>query len=70
LGSTSLFQEFMIFVADGSGSTSLTFNLAWGGMTVRAINFDVYVNQQPSLAFAGPRHCDNYRYEKSGKSGN
>jgi hypothetical protein len=44
LGSSSLYQEFMIFVADGSGHTGLTFNLKWGGLTVRSIELDTYVN--------------------------
>jgi hypothetical protein len=56
----------MIFVADGSGYTGLTFNLKWGGMTVRTIELDAYVNQAPTLALASPRKCDTYSYTNQG----
>ena len=43
-GSPSIFQEFVIFTAEGTGHTRIVFDLTWGGLIVRTIELDVYVN--------------------------
>jgi hypothetical protein len=58
----SILQDFIIFTGEGSGATTATFNFLWGGLNVRSIDLDIYVNEEPALAYAAPRHCDRYEY--------
>jgi len=66
-GSGSLLQDFIIFTGEGSGATTATFNFMWGGLNVRSIDLDIYVNEEPALAYAAPRHCDRYEYTDDGR---
>lgn len=49
-------QEIVVLEAVGSGRTSYDISLYWGGEEVRSVSLDVYVDMQPSLAVATPRH--------------
>lgn len=55
-----------MFTAESTGHTRLVFDLTWGGLIVRTIGLDVYVNEEPVLAYACPRHCDRYEYTDDG----
>jgi hypothetical protein len=57
-------QEIVILEAVGSGKTNYRIDLTWGYEVVRDVNIDVYVDQQPGLVVATPRHdcgckCDD-----------
>ncbi len=65
-GGIQILQDFVIFVAEQTGSTTAIFEFRWGGMVVRRIAIDIYVNQEPALAFACPRECDRYEYTNMG----
>lgn len=64
---TSILQDFIIFTGEGSGATTATFNFIWGGIAVRTIDLDIYVDEEPALAYAAPRSCDRYEYTNMGK---
>ncbi len=63
---TGVFSEVLIFTAVGTGHVNLSVDLMWGGIVVRTVYLDVYVNQKPALAMACPRHCDTYEYTNMG----
>ena len=63
---SGVFSEVLIFTAVGTGHVNLSVDLMWGGIVVRTVYLDVYVNQQPALAMACPRHCDSYEYTNKG----
>ena len=49
-------QEIVVLEAVGMGHTNYEINLYWGGAEVRSVNLDVYVDMQPGLSVATPRH--------------
>ena len=52
-------QEIVVLEAIGSGKTTYSIELSWGCEVVREVSIDVYVDQQPGLVVATPRHdCD------------
>lgn len=57
-------QEIVVLEAVGSGKTNYNIELSWGCEVVRDVSIDVYVDQQPGLVVATPRHdceckCDD-----------
>jgi hypothetical protein len=42
--SSGLFSEVLIFTAVGTGHVSLSVDLVWGGIVVRSLTLDIYVN--------------------------
>ena len=64
---TQILQDFIIFIGKDSGATTATFNFLWGGLVVRSIDLDIYVNEEPALAYACPRQCDRYEYTDMGR---
>ena len=54
-------QEIVVLEAVGTGKTTYEIDLWWGHEEVREVQFDVYVDMQPGLTVASPRHschCD------------
>lgn len=49
-------QEIIVLEAVGSGKTTYEIELQWGGYPVREVSLDVYVDMQPGLTVATPRH--------------
>ena len=52
-------QEIVVLEAVGSGKTTYSVNLSWGCSVVRDVSIDVYVDSQPGLVVASPRHDCN-----------
>jgi hypothetical protein len=48
-------QEIVVLEAVGTGKTTYEIDLFWGHETVREVEIDVYVNEQPGLTVATPR---------------
>ena len=54
-------QEIVVLEAVGSGKTTYTIDLSWGHEVIREVAIDVYVDSQPGLVVATPRHsCSSY----------
>lgn len=49
-------QEIVVLEAVGSGKTTYEIDLWWGREEVRSVSIDVYVDVQPGLTVASPRH--------------
>ena len=49
-------QEIVVLEAVGPGKTTYSIELQWGGYPVRDVSLDVYVDMQPGLSVATPRH--------------
>jgi len=49
-------QEIVVLEAISTGVATYTIELYWGHKEVREVSIDIYVNEQPALAVATPRH--------------
>eukprot|EP00347_Sterkiella_histriomuscorum_P000397 403376019 len=64
-------QTLEILQAMSTGKTTYGLSLLWGGIEVKRVTFDIYVNQQYCLCVVQPRNqCCNHQKENHSYSGN